>query len=113
MHTQSKQGCYDVSTKALYQGPCCNYDFSTDVHTHKQAQQELIRLREPVPENKKAINYIASVIDMVTKNTNMTTASQISGMNSSRGNRGGGRGACRERQILLSRSRWMLHSWKI
>jgi hypothetical protein len=124
MRTRSKQECYDAIAKAHYQGPRRNYDFSTYVHTHQQAHQELIRLGEPIPENKKvrdflhgitdpqcatiklsvlsntalmndfsqAINYIASAIDMVTKNTHMTTARQISDMNSFRNNRGRGRG---------------------
>jgi hypothetical protein len=37
-----------------------------------------------------AINYVASAIDMVTKNTNMTTTRQISDLNATRA--GAGRG---------------------
>jgi hypothetical protein len=95
---------------------------------HQQAHQDLHRLSEPVPENKKVcdflhgindpqystiklnilsnmsfmndfaqmVNYIASAIDMTTKNAS-TTARQISELNRSGiNNNGHGRGRGRE-----------------
>ncbi len=99
--TRSKQECYDSIAKATYQGTKRNFDFSTYVAIHQQAHQDLIRLGEPIPENKKvrdflhgiidpqcatiklsvlanptfmnnfpqAVNYMASTIDLTTKNT--------------------------------------------
>ena len=124
MKTRTKQECYDAISKDSYQGPRRNFDFNTYVGIHQQAHQDLVRLGEPVPENKKvrdflngindpqcaniklnvlaneafmnsfpqAINYIASAIDLITKNTS-TTARQIADMhrNEARG-RGRGRG---------------------
>jgi len=52
--TRGKQECYDTISKANYQGPRRNFDFSTYVAIHQhQAHQDLQRLGEPVPENKK------------------------------------------------------------
>ena len=97
---QNKQECYDAIAKATYQGSKRNFDFNSYVSIHQQAHQDLIRLGEPIPENKKVrdilngitnphcsnikltvlanatymndfpqtINYIASAIDLITKN---------------------------------------------
>jgi hypothetical protein len=105
MKTRSKQECYDAIAKATYQGTKRNFDFSTYVAVHQQAHQDLIRLGEPIPENKKvrdflqgiidpqctniklsilanaifmndfpqAVNYMASAIDMMSKNVSTTT----------------------------------------
>lgn len=130
MQMRSKQQCYDSIAKASYQGWKRNFDFSAYVAIHQQAHQDLARLGEPIPENKKVrdflqgitdpqcnniklnvlsnpvfmnsfsstINYMASAIDMISKNTASTTR-QISEYNSGssqrtgRGyNRGRGRG---------------------
>jgi hypothetical protein len=132
MQTRSKQECYDSIAKATYQGPKRNFDFSSYVAIHQQAHQDLIRLGEPIPENKKvrdflhgitdpqcnniklnvlsnqefmtnfaqAINYMASAIDMITKNSTTsirqisqsTTGQSGNRNNQGRGNRGRGRG---------------------
>lgn len=138
MQTRSKQECYDSIAKATYQGPKRTFDFSSYVAIHQQAHQDLTRLGEPIPENKKVrdflqgitdpqcqniklnvlsnpffmndfaqtINYMASAIDMITKNTS-TSSRQISETKSSvtnsgrgsqgRGGRGHGRGRGRGR----------------
>ncbi len=124
---RSKQECYDAIAKATYLGARRNFNFSSYVAIHQQAHQDLVRLGEPLPENKKvrdflqgindpqcaniklsvlsnsilmndfpqAVNYIASAIDMITKNTS-TSAQQISELNRS-GYRGCGRGRGRGR----------------
>jgi hypothetical protein len=101
MRTRSKKECYKSIAKATYQGTKKNFDFSAYVAIHQQAHQDLIRLGEPIPENKKvhdflhgitdpqcsniklsvlanpifindfpqAVNYMASAIDLMTKNT--------------------------------------------
>jgi len=53
MQTRSQQQCYDAIAKANYQGPRRNFDFSSYVSIHQQAHQDLARLGEPIPENKK------------------------------------------------------------
>jgi hypothetical protein len=115
MKTRTKQECYDAIAKANYQGPRRNFDFNTYVGIHQQAHQDLIRLGEPIPENKKVrdflqgitdpqcvniklnvlanqtfmndfpqtINFVASAIDLMTKNTGGTAARQIADMHSS------------------------------
>jgi hypothetical protein len=112
MQTRSKQECYEAIAKATYQGVKCHFDFGSYVAIHQQAHQDLIRLGDPVPENKKVrdflhgitdpqyssiklnvfsnpvfmnnfsqtINYKASAIDMITKNTTGMTR-QISSSN--------------------------------
>jgi hypothetical protein len=63
MRTRSKQDCYQMITCANYQGPHRNYDFNTYVSIHPQAHQELSRLGEPVPENKKVRNFLSGFSD--------------------------------------------------
>ncbi len=53
MRTRSKQESYQMIARANYQGPRRNYDFGTYVSTHQLAHQDLLRLGEPIPENKK------------------------------------------------------------
>jgi hypothetical protein len=63
MQTRTKQECYQAITKANYQGPRRNYDFSTYVAAHQQAHQDLLRLNEPIPENKKVRDFLAGITD--------------------------------------------------
>jgi len=127
MQMRTKQQCYDAIAKANYQGVKRNFDISTYVAIHQQAHQDLARLGEPIPENKKVrdflqgitdsqcsniklnilsnpvfmnsfsatINYVASAIDMIGKNSSSTPTRQISGVDSgnhNHSNRGRGRG---------------------
>jgi hypothetical protein len=121
---RGQQECYDAISKASYLGPRRNFDFSSYVTIHQQAHQDLERLGEPIPKNKKvwdflagindpqcsniklnvlsnqtymndftkSVNYIATAIDMATKNTSTVTR-QISELNRSQNqNNGRGRG---------------------
>jgi hypothetical protein len=63
MQTRSKQECYDAIFKATYQGPKRTFDFSSHVAIHQQAHQDLIRLGEPIPENKKVRDFLHGVTD--------------------------------------------------
>ncbi len=63
MKTRTKQECYQAIAKANYQGPRRNYDFSTYVAVHQQAHQDLLRLEEPIPENKKVRDFLAGITD--------------------------------------------------
>jgi len=63
MQTRSKQECYDAITKASYQGAKQNYNFSTYEALHQQAHQDLVRLGEPVPENKKVRDFLQGITD--------------------------------------------------
>ena len=122
MQTRSKQECYDAISKSSYQGVKRNFDFSAYVAIHQQAHQDLVRLGEPIPENKKVrdflqgitdpqcgniklnvlsnpifmnnfaqtINYMASAIDMISKNS-ASTARQISHVSRNESGRGRGR----------------------
>jgi hypothetical protein len=51
--TRNKQECYEAIAKASYQGPKRNFDFNSYVSIHQQAHQDLVRLGEPVTDNKK------------------------------------------------------------
>jgi len=59
--TRSKQECYDSIAKANYQGPRRNFDFSTYVAIHQMAHQDLIRLNESIPENKKVRDFFNGI----------------------------------------------------
>ena len=61
--TRSKQEFYDAISKANYQGPRRNFDLSTYVGIHQQAHQDLLRLGEPVPENKKVRDFLQGIND--------------------------------------------------
>jgi hypothetical protein len=61
MQTRSKQECYDSIAKAHYQGPRRNFDFNSYVHVHQQAHQDLQRLSEPIPENKKVQDFLLGI----------------------------------------------------
>jgi hypothetical protein len=63
MRMRSKQECYDAIAKVNYQGPRQNFDFTTDVSIHQQAHQDLIRLGEPIPENKKVRDFLQGISD--------------------------------------------------
>jgi hypothetical protein len=61
--TRGKQECYNAISKATYLGPRRNFDFSSYVVIHQQAHQDLHRLGEPVPENKKVCNFLNGIND--------------------------------------------------
>jgi len=63
MQMQSKQQCYDAIAKATYQGARRNFDFSSYVAIHQQAHQDLDRLGEPIPENKKVRDFLDGIMD--------------------------------------------------
>jgi hypothetical protein len=63
MQTRTKQECYDSIAKAHYQGPRRNFDFASYVHVHQQAHQDLLRLGEPIPENKKVRDFLLGIVD--------------------------------------------------
>jgi hypothetical protein len=63
MRTRSKQECYDAIAKATYQGTKRNFDFSAYVAVHQQAHQDLIRLGEPILENKKVHDFLHGITD--------------------------------------------------
>jgi len=60
IQTRSKQECI---TKASYQGAKQNINFGTYVAIHQQAHQDLVRLGEPVPKNKKVRDFLQSITD--------------------------------------------------
>jgi hypothetical protein len=53
MKTRTKQECYDSIAKAVYKGSSRTFDFTTYVAIHQHAHQDLLKLGEPVPKNKK------------------------------------------------------------
>lgn len=63
MQMRTMQECYQAISKANYQGPRRNYDFSTYVAAHQQAHQDLLHLNEPIPENKKVRDFLAGITD--------------------------------------------------
>jgi hypothetical protein len=63
MQTRSKQECYDAIAKAVYKGNTRTFDFNTYVTIHQQAHQDLMRLLEPVPENKKVRDFLNGITD--------------------------------------------------
>ena len=81
MRTRSKQDCYQMITCTNYQGPRCNYDFNTYVSTHQQAHQELSRLGEPVPENKKVRDFLSGISDPLCTSIKLTVLSSNTLMN--------------------------------
>jgi hypothetical protein len=81
MRTRSKQDCYQMITHANYQGPHRNYDFNTYVSTHQQAHQELPRLGEPVPENKKVRDFLSGISDPLCTSIKLTVLSSNTLMN--------------------------------
>jgi hypothetical protein len=73
MQTRSKQECYDAISKANYQGTKRNFNFSAYVAIHQQAHQNLIRLGEPVPENKKVRDFLQGITDPQCSNIKLNT----------------------------------------
>jgi hypothetical protein len=63
MQTRSKQECYNAISKATYQGAKHNFDFGTYVAIHQQANQDIVRLGEPIPENKKVRDFLQGITD--------------------------------------------------
>jgi len=61
MQTHSKRECYEAITKAAYQGAQRNFDFISYVTIHQRAHQDLIRLGEPIPENKKVQDFLQGI----------------------------------------------------
>ncbi len=51
--------------KANSLGPRINYDFNMYVSMHQQAHQELERLGEPVPGNKKVRDFLSGILDLL------------------------------------------------
>ena len=81
MQTRSKQECYDAISKANYQGTKRNFNFSTYVAIHQQAHQDLIRLGEPVPENKKVRDFLQGITDPQCSNIKLNILSNPTFMN--------------------------------
>jgi hypothetical protein len=81
MCTRSKQDCCQMITRANYQGPHCNYDFNIYVLTHQQAHQELSRLGEPVPENKKVRDVLSGISNPLCTSIKLTALSSNTLMN--------------------------------
>jgi len=61
--TRGKQECYDSILKVIYQGNRRNFTFNNYVTIHQQAHQDLARLGEPVPENKKVLDFLNGITD--------------------------------------------------
>ena len=63
MQTRSKQQCYEAIAKAMYKGHSRTFDFTAYVTIHQKAHQDLTRLGEPVPENKKVQDLLNGITD--------------------------------------------------
>ena len=63
MKTRLKQAAYKSITKANYQGPRRNFEFSTYVTIHQRAHQALAKYNKPVPESKKVHDFIEGITD--------------------------------------------------
>jgi hypothetical protein len=68
--TKKKQECYDAIIWANYQGPKHNFDFNTYESIH-----HLIRLGEPIPENKKVRDFLNGITDPQCANIKLTVLS--------------------------------------
>jgi hypothetical protein len=79
--TRSKQDCYDAISKANYLGPRRNFDFFSYVGIHQQAHQDLVRLGEPVPENKKVRDFLQGINDPQCANIKLNVLSNMTYMN--------------------------------
>jgi hypothetical protein len=82
MQIRTKQQCYDAISKASYQGHRRNFDFSSYVAIHQQAHQDLERLGEPVPENKKVRDFLHGINDPQCSNIKLNVLSNQVFMNS-------------------------------
>jgi len=63
MKARLKAAAYQAITKANYQGPRRNFEFSTYVTIHQRAHQDLARYEEPVPELKKVRDILEGITD--------------------------------------------------
>ena len=63
MKARLKAVAYQAITKANYQGPRRNFEFSTYVTIHQRAHQDLARYNEPVPELKKVRDFLEGITD--------------------------------------------------
>jgi hypothetical protein len=81
MQTRSKQECYDAISKANYQGNKRNFDFGTYVAIHQQAHQDIMRLGEPIPENKKVRDFLQGITDPQCSNIKLNVLSNPTFMN--------------------------------
>jgi hypothetical protein len=78
---RNKQECYDAIAKASYQGPKRNFVFNSYVMIHQQAHQDLIRLGEPIPENKKVRDLLNGITDPQCTNIKLTVLANQAYMN--------------------------------
>jgi len=81
MQMRSKQQCYEAKLKASYQGARRNFDFSSYVAIHQQAHQDLERLGEPMPENKKVQDFLQGITDSQCSNIKLNVLSNPNFMN--------------------------------
>jgi len=81
MQTRNKQQCYDAIFKAVYKGYSRNFDFTTYVTIHQQVHQDLTRLGEPVPENKKVHDFLNGIVDPQCTNIKLSVISNPIYMN--------------------------------
>jgi len=79
--TRGKQECYDSILKAIYQGNRRNFTFNNYVTIHQQAHQDLARLGEPVPENKKVRDFLNGITDPQCSNIKLNVLSNMVFMN--------------------------------
>jgi hypothetical protein len=82
MQTRSKQECYEAIAKATYQGARRNFDFNAYVTIHQKAHQDLIRLGEPIPENKKVWDFLQGITDPQCNSIKLNVISNQAFMNS-------------------------------
>jgi len=81
MKTRTKQECYDTIAKAAYKGNSRTFDFSAYVAIHQQAHQDLFRLGEPVPENKKVRDFLNGIMDTQCANIKLNVLANSAYMN--------------------------------
>jgi hypothetical protein len=82
MQTRSKQECFEAIAKATYQGARRNFDFNAYVTIHQKAHQDLIRLGEPIPENKKVRDFLQGITDPQCNSIKLNVSSNQAFMNS-------------------------------
>ncbi len=79
--TRGKQDCYNAIIKANYLRPRRNFGFSSYVGIHQQAHQDLVRLGEPVPKNKKVRDFLHGINDPQCANIKLNVLSNMTYMN--------------------------------
>ncbi len=82
MQTRSKQECYDSIAKAHYHGNRRNFDFNSYVQVHQLAHQDLQRLGEPIPENRKVRDFLMGIVDPQCATITLNVLSNETYMNS-------------------------------